>query len=54
VNGLSKASIASDLAVRLWNQAGAIRVERAEPILGGRGKLMPLTYSDSRRAAAGD
>jgi len=40
--GLAKASISADLAGRLWNQAGAIRVRRVAPVLGGRGKLLPL------------
>jgi hypothetical protein len=40
--GLEGASISADLAVRLWNQAGAIRVRRVRPVLGGRGKLLPL------------
>jgi len=40
--GLESASISADLAVRLWNQAGAIGVRRVAPIVGGRGKLLPL------------
>ncbi|MDX1382582.1 MAG: hypothetical protein R3190_03005, partial [Thermoanaerobaculia bacterium] len=48
--GLERASVSSDLAVRLWNQTGAIRVERAEPHHGGRGKLLPL-HSTRRQSA---
>jgi hypothetical protein len=39
---LEKASISADLAMRLWNHTGAIRVVRAAPIVGARGKLLPL------------
>ena len=42
LEGLTKASISADLAVRLWNQTGAIRVRRVEPTIGARGKLQPL------------
>lgn len=42
LRGLEKASISADLAVRLWNEAGSIRVRRAEPIVGSRGKVLPL------------
>jgi hypothetical protein len=28
--------------VRLWNQTGAFRVRRVEPVVGARGKLQPL------------
>jgi hypothetical protein len=51
LQGLEKASISADLAVRLWNQAGAIRVRRDEPHIGQRGKLLPLR-SDRRAAEA--
>lgn len=42
LSGLEKGSISADLAGRLWNQAGAMQVRRVQPVLGGRGKLMPL------------
>jgi hypothetical protein len=45
LRGLEQASISADLAVRLWNQAGAIRVRRVEPTLGGSAKLHPLHFS---------
>jgi hypothetical protein len=40
--GLERASISADLAIRLWNQTGALRVARIEPTTGARGKLQPL------------
>lgn len=46
---LEKASISADLAMRLWNHTGAIRVVRAPPVVGARGKLLPLHLL--RRAA---
>ncbi|MCM2269675.1 MAG: hypothetical protein NDJ75_06205 [Thermoanaerobaculia bacterium] len=39
---LEKASISADLAIRLWNHTGAIRVVRAAPVVGARGKQQPL------------
>jgi hypothetical protein len=42
LEGLERASISADLAVRLWNQTGAFRVRRVEPVVGARGKLQPL------------
>ncbi len=45
LEGLSTASISTDLAARLWNQAGAFRVRRIEPHVGARGKVLPL-YRD--------
>jgi hypothetical protein len=48
LEGLERASISADLAVRLWNQTGAIRVRRAEPDVGPRGKVALLR---SERAA---
>jgi hypothetical protein len=47
LEGLATTSISADLAGRLWNQADAIHVRREEPVLGGRGKLLPLRPSDS-------
>ena len=51
LSGLEKGSISADLAGRLWNQAGAMQVRRVQPILGGRGKLMPLRRADGTPAA---
>jgi hypothetical protein len=48
-DGLGRASISADLAVRLWNHAGAIRVERREPPMSVRAKLFPI---QSRRREA--
>jgi len=45
LEALQQASISADLAGRLWNQAGAIRVRRVEPALGATGKLHPLHFS---------
>ena len=42
LEGLEKASISADLAIRLWNETGAIRVCRREPLQGRTGKLLPL------------
>jgi hypothetical protein len=50
LDGLARASLSADLAARLWNQAGAIGVRRVAPVLGGRGKLLPLHFA--RRHAA--
>jgi hypothetical protein len=50
LSALERASISADLAVRLWNHTGALRVVRAAPIVGARGKLLPLHLG--RRAAA--
>lgn len=55
---LAKASISADLAMRLWNHTGAIRIVRAQPLVGARGKLLPLhlgrhaSRSDAERASA--
>ena len=51
LSGLEKGSISADLAGRLWNQAGAMQVRRVQPILGGRGKLMPLRRGDTEPPA---
>ena len=51
LGGLDKASLSSDLAARLWNETGAIRIRRVEPVMSGRGKLLPLR-SDHRRPLA--
>jgi hypothetical protein len=32
----------ADAARKIWSQAGTLRVSRTEPVLTGRGKLMPL------------
>ena len=45
LGSLERASISADLAVRLWNQADAIGVRRVAPMLGGRGKLLPLHFA---------
>ena len=50
LKGLEKASICADLAIRLWNQTGAIRVCRSAPIQGRSGKLLPL-HSNRRPSA---
>jgi len=52
--GLTRASVSADLAGRLWNQAGAIGVRRVAPVLGGRGKLLPLRFESRRRTAVGE
>jgi hypothetical protein len=49
LDGLREASISADLALRLWNQTGAIRIERVEPPMTSRGKLFPL--QSTRREA---
>jgi len=52
LEGLEKASISADLAIRLWNQTGAIRVCRREPMHGRSGKLLPL-HSNRQPPAVG-
>jgi hypothetical protein len=52
LEGLEQASISADLAMRLWNQAGAIRVRRVEPTLGGSAKLHPLHFSTAPARSA--
>jgi hypothetical protein len=42
MEALKRSSVAADLARSIWDQAGTLRVKRAEPILTTRGKLMPL------------
>jgi hypothetical protein len=32
----------ADAARKIWSQVGTLRVSRTEPVLTGRGKLMPL------------
>jgi len=49
--GLRGASIAADLAARLWTHTGAIRVARMAPPSSARGKLFPI--QSARREAAG-
>jgi hypothetical protein len=49
---LERASISADLAMRLWNHTGAIRVVRAAPILGARGKQQPLLLVRRETTAA--
>jgi len=39
---LERASISADLAARLWNHTGTLRVVRAAPVVGARGKQQPL------------
>jgi hypothetical protein len=46
---LGRASISADLAVRAWNHAGAIRVERVAPPMSVRAKQFPI---QSRRREA--
>jgi len=47
--GLRRASIGADLAFRLWNHTGAIRVAREQPPMSVRGKLFPI--QSARREA---
>jgi len=42
LEALGRGSDAADQARALWNQAGSLRVTRAEPVWTSRGKLMPL------------
>jgi hypothetical protein len=42
LGALRRASISADLGARLWSHAGAIRIRRVDPVLVGRGKLLPL------------
>jgi hypothetical protein len=42
LEGLDSTSHSADVAGQRWNQAGAIRVRRVEPVVTGRGKLLPL------------
>ena len=39
---LGKSSDAADLARAFWQQAGTLRVKRAEPVWTARGKLLPI------------
>jgi len=52
LEGLETASISADLAGRLWNHAGAIRVRRVEPVIGRRDKVLPL-YRGRQRSTPG-
>jgi hypothetical protein len=54
LTALERASISADLAVRLWNHTGAIRIVRAAPIVGARGKLLPLHLGRRARATGAD
>jgi len=42
LEAMGRSSGAADMARALWNQAGTLRVKRAEPVWTGRGKLVPL------------
>jgi hypothetical protein len=50
LEALRHGSNAADLARAVWQQAGAWRVKRAEPVWTARGKLMPLHLSARGRA----
>jgi hypothetical protein len=39
---LRRGSVGADLARATWQQAGTMRIKRAEPVWSSRGKLMPL------------
>lgn len=39
---LRRGSVGADLARATWQQAGTLRIKRAEPVWSSRGKLMPL------------
>lgn len=39
---LRRGSVGADLARAYWQQAGTLRIKRAEPVWSSRGKLMPL------------
>jgi hypothetical protein len=42
LEGLSASSVSGHTARRVWEAAGAISIERAEPVWTARGKFMPL------------
>jgi hypothetical protein len=42
---LGKSNTAADLARSIWSQAGSLRIRRMDPVLTGRGKMMPLQTS---------
>ena len=42
LEALGQGSVAADQARVIWGQAGTLRVKRMEPVLTGRGKLLPL------------
>jgi hypothetical protein len=52
LRGLERASISADLAVRLWNEAGALGVRRARPAVGARGKVALLRDERPRAGRA--
>jgi hypothetical protein len=42
LENLRQSSVASGLAQAVWTEAASLRVRRMEPVVTGRGKLMPL------------
>jgi hypothetical protein len=42
LEALGRASAAADIARAFWQQAGTLRVRRAEPVWTNRGKLLPI------------
>jgi hypothetical protein len=42
LEAMTRESVGADAARKIWAQAGTLRIRRAEPIVTGRGKLMPL------------
>ena len=42
LESMRRSSAAADIAQAIWRQAGALRVQRREPIWTARGKLLPL------------
>jgi hypothetical protein len=42
LEAMTRESVGADAARKIWSQAGTLRIRRAEPVVTGRGKLMPL------------
>jgi hypothetical protein len=42
LSALKKGSVAADMAQAIWRETKTLQIKRADPILTGRGKLMPL------------
>jgi hypothetical protein len=46
LEALGRSSVAADIARALWQQAGTLRVRRAEPVWTRRGKFFPIRTRD--------
>jgi hypothetical protein len=53
LEALGQGSVAADQVRVIWGQSGTLRIKRMEPILTGRGKLLPLQLARRTAPAAG-